>query len=116
MRKLVQLLMLVLALQACSASESIFGLSPQQSMCITGKGAGQDAAFNPYSNSKSLAIVKSLDENPFSIRVQMNGEVLENIEVLKNETKEVVLEKGYELYLDSEFASKARVTFKKYDE
>jgi hypothetical protein len=59
MKKLMKILMLVLVIQACSTSESVFELSPQQSMSITGKGVGQDAAYNPYADAKSIAAIKS---------------------------------------------------------
>ena len=114
MKRYITILILAVVIQSCSTSESIFELGPQQSMSITGKGEGQDAAYNPYSNTRSIAIVKSLSDNPFTIRIQSKGELIEKFEVSKKSKKEVVLEKGYELYFDSDLASKAQVKFKSY--
>ena len=113
MKKLVTILALVCSIQACSTSESIFELSPQQSMSITGKGPGQDAAFNPYGDAKSMASVKNLGKNSFNVRIQTNGKIIDNVEVKPNMKDEFVLETGYELYLDCEQRGKAKVTFEK---
>jgi PBP1b-binding outer membrane lipoprotein LpoB len=113
MKKLVTILMLAFVLQACSTSESIFELSPQQSMSITGKGPGQDAAFNPYGDMKSMASVKNLGKNSFTVRLQANGKIIDTVEVKPKMKEAFVLERGYELYLDSEQRGKAKVTFEK---
>ena len=83
-------------------------------MSITGKGPGQDAAFNPYAGGNSLAIVKNLGENHFKVRIQNNGEIIENITIQPDEKRQITLLKGFELYVDSEKKSKARINFKKY--
>lgn len=107
--------MLLFVVQACSTSESIFELSPQQSMSITGKGVGQDAAYNPFGSTKSIATVKNLGKTSFKARTQFNGKIIDKIEVRPKNTNEFVLETGYELYLDSEQQGKAKVTFKRFD-
>ncbi|NNK19310.1 MAG: hypothetical protein HKP49_09180 [Maribacter sp.] len=94
--------------------QTIFELKPAQSMSITGKGAGQDAAFNPYSENTSIGIIENIGKSVFSIRVQEKGEIIEKTAVGPGETKKVQLLKGYELYLDSKMKAKARVDFKKY--
>lgn len=104
----------LLLLQACKPSQSIFELSPNQSMSITGKGPGQDAAFNPYLGQSSIGIVKNLGESSFTIRIQKDGAIIEQIVIKPSEKKEIKLLEGYELYLDSEKVSKARVQFKPY--
>ena len=106
----------IISLIACSSSEAIFELRPQQSMSITGKGIGQDAAINPYNDNTSIAVVKSLSKNPFDVRVQLQGEIIDRIKVSEYEEVEIVLEKGFELYLDSQSAAKASVKFKPYSE
>ena len=114
MVRLIFALAFIIGLYSCSPTETIFELSPQQSMSITGKGPGQDAAFNPYSSTKSIAKVQSLGVNPFTIRVQFQGEVISTTHVMRNEEKEVILEPGYELYLDSELSARAKVEFHKF--
>lgn len=105
---------LTVIMLSCSPSETIFDLSPQQSMSITGKGPGQDAAFNPYADTKSIAVVTSLSANPFTIRIQYEEKVINEIVVNREEEKEVILEQGYELYLDSQLVSRAQVKFKRF--
>ncbi len=109
------LFLLFLLSQACSSQNSIFELSPNQSMSITGKGPGQDAAFNPHSKTKSVGVIESLGPNEFTIRIQNNGEIIEQTQIYPDDVKEVILEIGNELYLDSKLKSKAKVTFKEYD-
>ncbi|MFK7972071.1 MAG: hypothetical protein AB8F95_17010 [Bacteroidia bacterium] len=111
--KYLILLLGCLLTQACATSESIFVLSPAQSMSITGQGSGQDAAFNPYGDGNSLAIVKNLGRNVFTIRVQDGDKIVENRSINPNETLEIKLQQGFKLYLDSEQASKAQVNFRK---
>ena len=108
--------MLVLGLQACTAQDAIFELSPQQSMCMIGKGVGQDATYNPYGDTKSISVVKNLASAPFTVRIQKAGKIIQESEIPTKEKQEFVLEKGYELYLDSEEQAKAKVTFKKFTE
>lgn len=115
MQKLASILFALTILVSCTPSKSIFELSPSQSMSITGKGPGQNAAFNPYGDGKSQAVVKNIGEHSFMVRVQEKGEIITQIPVSPMEIKKVVLEEGYELYLDSELASKAKLTFRKYD-
>ncbi|WP_224483392.1 hypothetical protein [Robertkochia aurantiaca] len=110
------LLLLVFQLfQSCGSSDSVFELSPQQSMSITGKGPGQDAARNPYGDSKSVAVVKNIGEAPFVVRIQEKDALIMEEELKGSERKEFLLEKGYQLYLDSQEMAKAKVNFKKFN-
>lgn len=113
MKQYVVVFFAFLTFQAYSQSESIFELDPTQSMCITGKGPGQDAAINPYSDENSIGIVKNIGKNELSIRIQKDGKIIEEVTVRPKEKKKVELLKGYELYLDTEMKTKAKVTFKK---
>ena len=85
-------------------------------MLITGKGPGQDAATNPFSGSNSLAMVKNIGSFPFSVRVQDKEGNYEEFMVAPSETREIVLLKGKELYLDSYLKTRARVSFQKSGE
>ena len=97
-------------------SQSILELGPTQSMSITGKGPGQDAALNPYSKHNSVAIVDNIGKNDFEIRIQKKGEIVEIISISPDQSKEIDLLKGYELYFDSKKKAKARVDFRKKED
>lgn len=115
MKSLILSLFALAILQSCTASESIFVLSPTQSMIISGKGPGQDAAINPYLEEDSHAIVRNLGKNSFDVRIQSKGEIIEIVSVLPNEKRVLRLRKGYELYLDCDLEGKARVEFEKHN-
>jgi hypothetical protein len=113
MKKLFLTTLLVMAFSTVVFGQEIIELGNSQSMCITGKGVGQDAAKNPYANVNSFAIVENIGANPFSIRVQKEASIIKEIVVNPNETKKVILLKAYELYFDSEKPTKAKVSFEK---
>ncbi|GAA4812085.1 hypothetical protein GCM10023330_19170 [Litoribaculum gwangyangense] len=85
---------------------------------MTGKGPGQDGTINPYIGQNCYAIVRNIGDRQFSIRVQQDGKIIEEISILKGELKKVKLIKGYELYLDPnpEGIAKASVDYEKIDE
>lgn len=97
-------------------AQAEFELDPNQSMSITGKGPGQDAAKNPFDGQNCFAIIENIGKMEFSIRTQQNGKIVETIPIKKGEIKKVKLLKGYELYLDSNSKAKAKVEFEKMDE
>lgn len=98
-----------------------FGLSAQteisldgvQSMSITGKGPGQDAAINPYKGDESIALVKNVGANPIEVRIQKEGKIIKIQTVEPQQEKSFELGRGVELYLDSTKKSKALIDFKK---
>lgn len=116
MKTAIALLLLIAGATSCGSSESLFELDAQQSMLLTGKGPGQDGAINPYSGQKSIAVVNNLGNTTFHVRIQQQGEILEDSSVGPGTTREFILEPGHELYLDSEQKSKSKVTFRKYKE
>jgi hypothetical protein len=81
-------------------------------MLMTGKGQGQDAAINPYKDGNSIAIIKNLGKNTFSIRVQYQGQVFQTRELEAGQATMIPLRKGSELYLDADLATKAKVEFR----
>ncbi len=112
MIKLLSILaFLSLFLGACGMQSEIIELQPSQSMSISGKGPGQDAAINPYLDGNSIAIVKNVGKNPLSYRIQRDGKVLLTNEISVKQKKFIDLEKGDELYFDSEKEAKAKVSF-----
>lgn len=121
MKKLITLLFCAFLMQSCAhnalkksqKNNTVLNLDGNQSMCITGKGIGQDAAINPYKNEDSFAIVKNIGKTTLSVRIQNKGKIADEIAIKPKETKKIVLLKNYELYLDSESVAKAAVSFVK---
>ncbi|XLS29608.1 hypothetical protein ACJD0Z_02025 [Flavobacteriaceae bacterium M23B6Z8] len=110
---------LILTLTLLTSQELLaqteFELEPSQSMLMTGKGPGQDATINPYDGQDCLAIVQNMGARSFSVRIQEKGKLINEISVLKGETKKIKLLAGYELYLDPnpEGKTKASVSYEK---
>lgn len=99
-------------------SQTTFTLQPSQSMIMTGKGKGQDATINPYYGQECIAVVKNIGMSSFSIRVQLDGKVIEEVPIQKGEIKKVKLLKNYRLYLDPNPTqiAKASVAYEKSKE
>jgi hypothetical protein len=110
------LVFIFILLFSCKSKENILELSDNQSMSITGQGPGRDAAINPYFGKNSIAVVKNLTKNGFSARVRRTGGEIETFDVKSKEEIEIILMAGDKLFLDSENATKAEVTFKEYKE
>ena len=104
---------MLFALQSYAQKDkTVFELRPSQGMCMTGKGAGQDAAINPYNDGNSIAVVKNLGKNAFSIRVQYQGKIFQTRELKPGVATMIPLRQGSELYFDSELATKVKLDFK----
>ncbi|MFK7787437.1 MAG: hypothetical protein AB8B56_20100 [Crocinitomicaceae bacterium] len=101
MKVLTLFLLLTISAHSEIYAQSQFKLDPSQSMLMTGKGAGQDGARNPYSGKDCAAVVQNLKESTFSIRIQQDGELVKVIQVESKETVMVFLPKGHELYIDT---------------
>ena len=113
MKTIILLLSFLFLGSFAATSQVIFDIEPSQSMSITGKGPGQDAAYNPYDGSNTIAVLENLGKNPFEARIQYKGEVIEIVSIPPGEIKEVAIPKGYELYFDSRFVAKTSLIFKK---
>lgn len=92
-------------------AQNTFELEPSQSMLMTGKGPGQDAVINPFSGQDCFAIIDNIGEKSFSVRLQSKGTILEIIPIKPKTSRKIQLLKGTELYLDTEYKTKARVKF-----
>ncbi|MBZ9778506.1 hypothetical protein LB452_06175 [Psychroflexus sp. CAK8W] len=93
-----------------------FELKPSQSMSITGKGPGQDAAKNPYEGEDCFVLVENIGKVTFKVRTQQTGQKdLKSTPVAPGKTETIQLPKNYELYLDTTAEGKAlaRLSFKK---
>ena len=109
---------LIFIVQLEVIAQTEFVLESPQSMLMTGKGPGQDGTINPYAGQDCFAIIKNIGERKFSIRLQQDGKIIEEISILKGEIKKVKLLKGYELYLDPnpKGIAKASVDYEKMNE
>ena len=100
MKILIAIICLAFLTYSQITAQTEFVLDPAQSMIMTGKGPGQDGTINPYFGQDCYAIVKNIGKRAFSIRIQQDGTIIEEIPILKDELKKLKLLKGYELYLD----------------
>ena len=105
------LLFLLAAISPMMAQDTVV-LDDYRHMCIAGKGAGQDAAINPYLGEDSVAIVENLGKSPFDIRIQVKGQIVRTIKSTPNWVLEIKLKKDEVMYFDSEARAVARVSFK----
>jgi hypothetical protein len=105
------LTVIILFISLSAVAQNTFELEPSQSMLMTGKGPGQDAVKNPFSNQDCIAVVDNIGEKPFSVRIQSKGEIIETISIKPKTSKRIEFKKGYELYLDTDYKTKARVKF-----
>ena len=113
MKKIIILFAFFFAVQLqAQKDDTVFEFDASQSMCMTGKGTGQDAAINPYMDGNSIAIVENLGKNAFSVRIEYQGKLFLTESIKGTETKEIALRKGSVLYIDSNDKATARVTFK----
>ena len=107
-----KLIILLLFIPLLSFSQT-FELTNGQSMCMIGKGMGQDATINPYANEEfSYALIENIGTFKFNIRV-------ESIEKERREfiikPKDIVVVKLYRnniLYFDSLTVEKAEAKIK----
>ncbi len=115
MKTLILVICLIFLTYYEVTAQTEFVLEPSQSMIMTGKGAGQDGTINPYFGEDCYAIVKNIGKREFSIRIQQDGEIIEEIPIKKGELKKVKLLKDHELYLDPnpKGIAKASVDYRK---
>ena len=118
MKTRISILCLVFLIHFGASAQTAFELDPRQSMLMTGKGPGQDGTINPYDGQDCIAIVENIGKRPFSIRIQNDGKIVEEITIAKKEVKRIELLKGYELYLDPNpnGIAKARVSYEKEED
>lgn len=107
MKNIFLIFVLILSSQIELKAQTVFELNSNQSMLMFGKGPEQDATINPFEGEDCYAVIKNIGDEPFSVRVQQKGKIIEIIAVNANETKKVKLLVGHELYLDYESQNKA---------
>lgn len=100
MKTLFIALNITLFLQFGLIAQTTFEIDPVQSMIMTGKGQGQDATINPFFGKDCYAIVNNLGNLPFSVRIQKEGKIIEEISIPIGEERKIKLLKNQELYFD----------------
>ncbi len=102
-----QLILLFLFIPLISLGQS-FELTNGQSMCMTGKGKGQDATINPYANQDySYALIENIGAVEFQIRIESSEEDLRQFLIKANDVVVVKLNRGNVLYFDALTLEKA---------
>lgn len=81
-------------------------------MCFPRKGVVQDAAVNPYKDGNSIAVIKNLGTNSFTIRLEYQGKLFQTCALGANKTRIISLCQVSVLNLDSDLA---KVDFKKIE-
>ena len=112
MKKLPIILIFLLFASIQVSAQAVIELDPTQSMLISGKGQGQDAAINPFLfKEESVAILENIGENEFQIRIQEAKQVIRLINLEADETIRINLGINQQLYLDTDNWSKVKVDF-----
>ncbi|MDC1372507.1 hypothetical protein N8298_07015, partial [Flavobacteriaceae bacterium] len=96
-----KLLLLLLFIPIVSFSQT-FELTNGQSMCMIGKGVGQDATINPYANEEfSYALIENIGTFKFNIRVESIDEERREFIIKPKDIVVVKLYRNNILYFDS---------------
>ena len=96
-----KLILLLLFIPLVSFGQT-FKLTNGQSMCLIGKGKGQDATINPYSNEEfSYALIENIGTVEFNIRVESIDKEIREFIIKPYDKVVVKLYRAEILYLDS---------------
>ena len=107
-----RLLFLLLFIPIVSFSQT-FELTNGQSMCMIGKGVGQDATINPYANEEfSYALIENIGTFKFNIRVESIYEERREFIIKPKDIVVVKLYRNNILYFDSLTIEKAEAKIK----
>ena len=107
-----KLLILLLFIPLLSFSQT-FELTNGQSMCMIGKGMGQDATINPYANEEfSYALIENIGTVKFNIRAESIDEERREFIIKPKDIVVVKLYRNNILYFDSLTAEKAEAKIK----
>ena len=106
-------LILIFILLPLTILGQTFEITNGQSMCMIGKGAGQDATINPYADKEFyFALVENIGSVEFQIRIESNSSELKQFPVKSSGLVVLKLKKEDVLYFDSLTKEKAEVTIK----
>ena len=79
-----------------------FEITDGQSMCMIGKGKGQDATINPYADKDySYALIENIGSVDFGIRIELTKEDLKQFLVKSNDRVVIKLYRNSVLYIDA---------------
>ena len=102
-----KLLLLLLFIPLVSLGQT-FELTNSQSMCMIGKGKGQDATINPYSDEEySYALIENIGLVEFKIRVESIKNAIREFIIKPSDKVVIKIYKAEILYLDSLTLNKA---------
>ena len=88
-----------------------FELTKGQSMCMIGKGVGQDATINPYADEAySFALVKNMGAVEFQIRIESIEKKQRQFPIKPSGIVVIKLLRDDVLYFDALNAEKAKAT------
>ena len=108
MKKLILLLFIPLV-----SFGQTFELTNGQSMCMIGKGIGQDATINPYANEElSYALIENIGTVKFNIRVESIDEERREFIIKPKDIVVVKLNRNNILYFDSLTIENAKAKIK----
>ena len=79
-----------------------FEITDGQSMCMIGKGKGQDATINPYANKDySYAIIENIGSVDFQVRIELIEKDARQFLIKPNDKGVVKLYRNNVLYIDA---------------
>lgn len=105
-------LSLLLVTISCKPTFHIVELNPSENVIITGIGPNVDTLKNPYAKGESIAVVTNIGTSSFDIRIESNGVKVKRATIKPNDTKEIDLLPGQQLYFESRLQTTAKVRFK----
>ena len=109
MKKLILLLFFVPLLTFGQSFEFTKG----QSMCMIGKGPGQDATINPYADEEySYTLIENIGTVEFQIRVHPLEKEVKQFLIKPKDQVVIKLYRNTVLYLDAITEEKAKATIK----
>lgn len=105
-------LLVLLFLPLMSFGQS-FELTGGQSMCMIGKGEGQDATINPYADEEySYALIENIGSVEFQIRLESIEKNLKQFSIKPSDKVVIKLNRNNVLYLDALTLEKAVANIK----
>jgi len=111
--KSINKLLILLLLSPLVSFGQTFELSDGQSMCMIGKGQGQDATNNPYSDEDySYALIENIGSVEFQIRIESSEKNTKQFLIQSKNIVVIKLIKNDVLYFDALTSEKARAKIK----
>lgn len=105
-------LLVLLFLPLMSFGQS-FELTDGQSMCMIGKGEGQDATINPYADEEySYALIENIGSVEFQIRLESIEKDIKQLSIKPSDKVVIKLNRNNVLYLDALTLEKAVANIK----